>query len=152
MFLSRDRPRPVSVSFFLNPHSPLSLSVCFSPFRFIFPFLCPHSLSPIYGFPGFLSFFRLFSSLPFVPFSPFLFYFSSSSSRAGVEGIYRAKGSGGVPIATLWQRLGSRALLPCHSAGLAGQWAELAGHDSLDFSSWECMGGRVSAGHAASRV
>jgi len=61
---------------------------------------------------SFLSLCSLFSCSNFSP---------SPSSRAGVVGIYRAKGSGGVPIATLWQRMGSRALLPCHSAGLAGQ-------------------------------
>jgi hypothetical protein len=65
----------------------------------------------------------------FVFFPSFLFVLSSlvqtslhpPSSHAGVGGIYRVKGSRGVPIATLWQRMGSRALLPCHSAGLVGQ-------------------------------
>jgi len=62
-------------------------------------------------FPSFLS---VLSSLVQTSLHPPL-------SCASVGGIYRAKGSGGVLIATLWQRMGSRALLPCHNAGLAGQ-------------------------------
>ena len=40
MFLSRTRPRPVSVSFFLNPHGPLSLTSHCPP-RSAFPFSLP---------------------------------------------------------------------------------------------------------------
>jgi hypothetical protein len=49
----------------------------------------------------------------------------------------------GVPIAALLLRMGSRALLPCHGVGLAGQWAWLAGRGSPGLSSWGCVGLRV---------
>jgi len=159
MFLSRTRPRPVSVLFFLNPHGPLSLTTqwpsrfVFLFFRFIFLFHYLHSPSLLYGFPGFSFFFwsiflssvRSFLSFRFLflcqfslPFCIFLFLVCWCWG-----GIYRAKRSGCVPIATLWQRMGSRALLPCHSAGLAGQWAWLARRGALDFSSSRCLGFRV---------
>jgi len=89
MFLSRTQPRPVLVSFFLNPHGPLSFtSHCpsrsaFPPFRFFFLFLYPHSPSLVYGFPGFsflfwsvfLSSVRYFLSFCFLFLCPFSLLF-----------------------------------------------------------------------------
>jgi len=39
--------------------------------------------------------------------------------------------------------MGSMALLPCHSTGLAGQWAWLARRGAPDFSPSRCLGFRV---------
>jgi hypothetical protein len=67
--------------------------------------------------------FKLLRVLSFVSLSRLLSFYSSlrfllSSSFVGVEcGIYRAKESGGVPIATLLLRMGSGAFLPYHDAG-----------------------------------
>jgi hypothetical protein len=74
------------------------------------------------------------SSVCFLFLSSCFSFFSPSC--AGVESsIYRANGSGGVPIAVLLLRMGSRAFLPCQDAGLVGQWAWLAGRVSPGFSS-----------------
>jgi len=80
--------------------------------------------------------------LSFISLSSVCFLFLSSCfsffppSCAGVESsIYRANGSGGVPVAVLLLRMGSRAFLPCQDAGLVGQWAWLVGRGSPGFSS-----------------
>jgi hypothetical protein len=114
---------------------PVLLPLFTSPFLFLFSPLCYVTLLSVTFSPLCGSFLSLFS---FVISLPLLFLFLS---RAGVGGIYRAKESGGVPIATLWQRLGSRALLPYHSAELVGQWAKLAGRGSLGFFIMRVHGG-----------
>ena len=64
--------------------------------------------------PLLLLYFRFFSAF----FLLFLLF------SVGVEcGIYRAKGSGGVPTAALSLCVGSDANLPCHGAGLGSQRA-----------------------------
>jgi len=104
--------------------------------------------SPVSNRSSFLSFF-LFHLLPFT----FLLFLLFSPSCVGVESsIYRANGSGGVPIAVLLLRMGSRAFLPCHGAGLVGQWAWLAGRGSPDCSSWEGVGHSTRGGREAERI
>ena len=59
------------------------------------------------------------------------------SFLVGVEcGIYRAKESGGVPIATLLLRMGSGAFLPYHDAGWGSQWVWIAWRNFTGFSLW----------------
>jgi hypothetical protein len=113
----------------------LFLSICFSP-----PVPLPVSVSSLSLSSHSPS--PLFQTSPssFLPLSivSFISFFFSSqfllflSSCAGVDSsIYRAKGSGGVLIAALSLCMGSRAFLPCHGAGLGGQWAWFAGTASL---------------------
>jgi len=67
----------------------------------------------------------------------------------GIEsGIYRAKGSGGVPITALSLRMGSGVFLLCHGARRGGQWVWFAGHGFSGFSSRGGMGLWVLAKHA----
>jgi len=92
---------------------------------------------PCFQLPHFLSFF-FFQSLSFSFFSfsslRSLFFSLSSSCVLALGGIYGQR-ERGVPIAALLLRMGSRALLPCHGVGLAGQWAWLAGRGSPGLSS-----------------
>jgi len=157
LFLSRTRPRPVSVSFFLNPHGPLSFtSHCpfrsaFPPFQFVFPFLYPHSPSPVYGFSRFSFLFGMFSSLRFVCFSLFLFYFSASFpspfSFKKSPSLFLVLGTvfieqRGAACCCVW-RAGQRRV---------GWWARLARRGAPDFSLSWCMGLRAFAGHSARRI
>jgi len=104
-----------------------------------------HSPSPLFPASPF-SFFFFFQSFSFSFFSfsslRSLFFSLSSSCVLALGGIYGQRQQG-VPIAALLLRMGSRALLPCHGVGLAGQWAWLAGRGSPGLSSWGCVGLRV---------
>ena len=114
-----------SVCFFFTSRS----SSCFSlvPLTFL-----SQSLSLVSNFLVFFSsslyrllyfLFFLFSLLFSFFFSLFFFF------MLALSGIYRAKGSGGVPIAALSLCMGSGVFLPCHDAGLSGQWVWIVGHD-----------------------
>jgi len=162
MFLSRTQPRPVSVSFFLNPHGPLSFtSHCpsrsaFPPFRFFFLFLYPHSPSLVYGFPGFsflfwsvfLSSIRSFLSFCFLFLCPFSLLFHACWRWGG---IFRAKGSGGVPIATLWQRMGAGLCCPTTTPGWLASGRGWQGAAPLTSHHQGAWGFESSARHAARR-
>jgi hypothetical protein len=117
----------------------LFFSVCFFfhlPFLFLFQSRPSHfSLTvplPCFKLPRLLFFFSLSSPLfSFLSvFSSLFFFFSPSFFfMLALSGIYRAKGSGGVPIAALSLCMGSGVFLPCHDAGLSGQWVWIVGHD-----------------------
>jgi len=107
-------------SFSLSSYSP-------SPLSLTVPFPC-------FQLPRFISFFFFRSlSLSFFSFSSLhsLFSLSLAPCVMALGGIYRAKGA----RASLLLRMGSRALLPCHGIGWAGQWAWLAGRGSPGLSS-----------------
>ena len=125
--------------FFLNSHGPLSFtSHC--PSRYVFPVFFPlffGLFSPLLSSVPSL-FFSIFSFPP--PFPPF--------RVLALGGIYRAKGSGGVPIATLWQRIGSRAGCPATAPGWLGCGRGWQGatplvyhHESVwGFGKWQACG------------
>jgi len=128
--------------------TPVPLLVSVSSLSLISHSPSPLSLTvplPCFQLPHFLSFF-FFQSLSFSFFSfsslRSLFFSLSSSCVLALGGIYGQR-ERGVPIAALLLRMGSRALLPCHGVGLAGQWAWLAGRGSPGLSSWGCVGLRV---------
>jgi len=134
MFLSRTRPRPVSVSFFLNPHGPLSLTSHCPP-RSAFPFSLPsQSLSCLWLSQFSFLFWSVFLSSvrSFLSF-PFFFCVFPLPSVLALGAIYRAKGAGLFTVANGEQ--GTRRLV--------GQWARLARRGSLGF-------GRARSGWSAS--
>ena len=125
--------------FFLNSHGPLSFtSHC--PSRYVFPVF----------FPLFFGLFSpLLSSVPSLFFSVFCFPPLFPPFRVlALGGIYRAKGSGGVPIATLWQRMGSRVGCPATAPGWLGCGRGWQGatplvyhHESVwGFGRWQACG------------
>jgi hypothetical protein len=117
------------------PTLPLSSNVLFFSFSsFVVKWFLPlYSLFifllnslPYFKLPRILSFLSLFRFLSFYSLR-LLFLFPPVT---GVESnLYRAKGSGGAPIAALSLCMGSGAFLPCHDTGLGGQWVSVVGRD-----------------------
>jgi hypothetical protein len=118
--------------FFFSPPVPLPVSVSSLS-------LFSHSPSPLFQTSS--SSFLLLSIVSFIFFSfcflfSFLFFSPSFFFMLALSGIYRAKGSGGVPIAALSLCMGSGVFLPCHDAGLSGQWVWIVGHDPRGSHQW----------------
>ena len=79
-----------------------------------------------------LSSLSLSSAFLFVSLCFFSFLCFFPPPVTGVKSsIYRIKGRGGVPIATLSLCMGRGAFLPCHDAEWGGQWVWFAGTASL---------------------
>jgi len=133
---------------FQNPNAS-GVSVVFSLTLTVpFPLLLtvPLGMFSQFSFPSFLVC-SLLSFLRFLPFS-FLFSLFPPFRVLALGGIYRAKGSGGVPIATLWQRMGSRAGCPATALGWLGSGRGWQGatplvyhHESVwGFGRWQACG------------